>query len=123
VRGAYHPHELAAHASQGRSLSISTDTLPPVWTSKSETDACYDECAAKIVGAIKADIDSRKGRAMNVLPSVGVLFGTHNWDSCKLILDGLVESGLASKRSKQEGDLVVLGDEVTERLVIGQLYG
>jgi proline dehydrogenase len=77
-----------------------------------------------IVGAIKADIDSRKGQAMGAIPSVAVLFGTHNWNSCKLILDALVESGLASKRSNsEEGGLVVLGDEVTDRLVIGQLYG
>jgi len=75
-----------------------------------------------LVGAIKADLDSGKGKATNgsMLPSVGVLFGTHNWDSCRLVLDELVKSDLATKG---EEDLVVLGDEVTERLTIGQLYG
>lgn len=53
-------------------------------------------------------------------PTVGVLFGTHNWASCGLILDELVDSGLAHKGEK---DQVVLGDDVTERLTIGQLYG
>ena len=122
VRGAYHPHELAAHGAQSHSSSISSDTQPPVWTSKPETDACYNACARILVSTIKADIDSRKRRCTNTLPSVGVLFGTHNWESCKLILDELVKSGLASKGPKGE-DLVVLGDEVTERLTIGQLYG
>jgi proline dehydrogenase len=76
-----------------------------------------------LVSTIKADVDSRKGRGTaNALPSVGVLFGTHNWDSCRLILDELVKSGLASKGPKGE-DVVVLGEEVTERLTIGQLYG
>jgi proline dehydrogenase len=122
VRGAYHPHELSAHAAHGQSLSISTDAQPPVWTSKPETDECYNTCARMLVSAIKADVDSRRRWCANALPSMGVLFGTHNWDSCRLILDELVKSGLASKGPK-ENDLVILGDEVTERLTIGQLYG
>ena len=53
VRGAYHPYELAVYAglhgnqAQGEhtvSLSLSKDTLPPVWTAKEETDACFDTC-------------------------------------------------------------------------------
>lgn len=122
VRGAYHPHELSAHAAPDKYCSISSDAEPPVWTSKSETDMCYNTCVKMLVNSIKADVDSRKGRNANSLPSVGMLFGTHNWDSCMLILDELVKYGLASKGPNEE-DLVVLGDGVAERLTIGQLYG
>ncbi|KAF9466940.1 FAD-linked oxidoreductase-like protein [Collybia nuda] len=118
VRGAYHPHEIAAHAgvSDKRSLSISPDPQPPVWMTKAETDQCYDACAKVLVKAIKDDLLSTGAPA----PTVGVLFGTHNWASCGLILDELVDSGLAHKG---ERDQVVLSDDVTERLTIGQLYG
>jgi proline dehydrogenase len=70
------------------------------------------------VGAIKDDLDS--GNVST--PTIGVLFGTHNWKSCGLILDELVKSGLARK-DRGGRDQVVLGDDVTERLTIGQLYG
>ncbi|TFK67661.1 FAD-linked oxidoreductase [Pluteus cervinus] len=182
VRGAYHPHEMAAHScrpgSDSRSpntLSISPDALPPVWDTKDETDRCYNSCLRMLVGAVKVDIDSSPSpspslsppavsslpglraspwysswfaRDMQTSPAalippvvtpvhttngtgsprIGVLFGTHNWKSCGLILDELVRSGLAKERSgpstSSPGEAVVeVTEGVADRIAIGQLYG
>ena len=61
-------------------------------------------------------------------PSIGVLFGTHNWTSCGLILKNLVDAGLAvtsdGKEFKPEAaEVVKISDEAVERIAIGQLYG
>lgn len=121
VRGAYHPHELAAIEAReagNTSLSISPDTTPPVWTSKEETDNCYNSCAKFLISKIKEDIDTngRRGRQQKV----GVLFGTHNWQSCDIILNELVETGLGTR---DEGGIVTLEERLTERLTFGQLFG
>jgi len=126
VRGAYHPHELAVHASAHSpfpsstpsALSISPDPLPPVWPTKPETDACYNDCARLLVSRVRADVDAqRAGRAG---PALGVLFGTHNWQSCALILDELAAHGLARKDA--DGRLRIAG-EAAERVAVAQLYG
>ena len=63
------------------------------------------------------------------LPGIGVLFGTHNWDSCNLFLNQLIDSGLGTvvttidPRSGKNVQKVELSDAVTERIAIGQLYG
>lgn len=183
VRGAYHPHELAAYdaARAGKpSLSISRDDdgNPPVWDTKEETDECYDGCARVLVRAVvddvrggggrvgfgkgvggEAEVDGVRredrwswlrsrfrpastltGRTSTAVglrdayeyktPSVGVLFGTHNWNSCRLILAELVRGGLAvqevhkSLAVSNEGEGVVsISDAATERVALGQLYG
>lgn len=51
-----------------------------------------------------------------------MLFGTHNWESCDLILDELVKEGLAEKVVGEE-NVVSLDEDVTERLTMGQLFG
>ncbi|KAH9949482.1 FAD-linked oxidoreductase [Amylocystis lapponica] len=106
VRGAYHPHELAAHAS---ATSISTDAVPPVWLSKPETDACYDACAALLVGYVARAPEH----------GLGILFGTHNWASAERVLGELVRSGLAGSKD----GVVSIPDTVAEHVAIGQLYG
>ncbi|KAI0344244.1 FAD-linked oxidoreductase [Trametopsis cervina] len=133
VRGAYHPHEIQAHTAK---LSISPDSLPPVWPVKSDTDDCYNACAEVLLDAIADDIAHPpassffgrwfgSSRHTESTPTVGVLFGTHNWKSCKLILDGLVKRGLAQVEGVTlDGEPTVrIADEVTERLTLGQLYG
>jgi len=106
VRGAYHHLEVQADPSP--------ETCP-VWMSKPETDACYDSCAAVLVGAVRQDIE-RRGPSV---PRVGVLFGTHNRTSCMKVLDGLVREGIA----RREGDKTIICAPAAERCVIGQLYG
>ncbi|EEB97499.1 hypothetical protein MPER_03168 [Moniliophthora perniciosa FA553] len=105
VRGAYHPHEVAASRDRtlgNPSLSISPEEHPPVWSVKEETDKCYDECIKLLIGWIKDDIQ-HKGRGQGI----GVLQGIAKEE-------GVSENGES---------VVVLGDEVTERLTMGQLYG
>ncbi|KAJ7155870.1 FAD-linked oxidoreductase [Mycena filopes] len=109
VRGAYHPHELAAHAES----TSSPNALPPVWETKADTDETYDACAALLLDAVAADF--ARGQQ-----GVGALFGTHNWVSCKKILEGLKERGLAS--AMPHGRLRVV-DRVGEQVAFGQLYG
>ena len=102
VRGAYHPHELAAHPATaeaadksavpqgfgvGYSPSISPDPVPPVWTEKAETDARYNACVRVLLQAVRADVGEAK-ESTNT--TIGVLFGTHNWESAGLIVDELV---------------------------------
>ena len=173
VRGAYHPHELAAHravAYDGRSLiSISPDAEPPVWMEKRQTDEAYNECLQVLIKAVKEDVErcekevvghtvvekisdvtkkgwfglfaiSRAGNtntkrsankattALPPPPSIGVLFGTHNWTSCALILKNLVDAGLAVTSNGLEfkpeaAEVVKISDEAVERIAVGQLYG
>ncbi|KAJ3725778.1 FAD-linked oxidoreductase-like protein [Lentinula raphanica] len=153
VRGAYHPHEVLAHEAakmQGhQSLSISPDVSPPVWTTKEDTDKCYNDCVRLLVGWVKDDVhyghggsgitpfapsisvaswfwrkNQSKSKHEN-LPRIGVLFGTHNWSSVRLILSELHTNGLAEdQRVGNEGEPgLKLDDEVTERVTLGQLYG
>lgn len=197
VRGAYHPHEIAAHEAalafdrahgvedssferaatiQNRpSLSISPDIEPPVWTEKRDTDERYNACVKVLIEAIKEDVLKSEERSwkntetspsatgeissglsyvrgwihgtagvgassadtnfkvheqsasVDVTPRIGVLFGTHNWDSCSLILKELLRNGLAVEEfvvpdSNSTGRIKV-GQEVVERVAIGQLYG
>ncbi len=54
---------------------------------------------------------------------MGILFRTHNWMSCELILKELVTMGLAKCVEGEGEEVMSLGDEVTEWLTIGQLFG
>ncbi|PCH33066.1 FAD-linked oxidoreductase [Wolfiporia cocos MD-104 SS10] len=127
VRGAYQPHEVAAHAAaasgspseheHGHAVSISPDPAPPVWATKAETDACYNACAALLLRHVRADIDAARAGAA---PGIGVLFGSHNWRSMDLILGEMAYLGLGSPTA--EG-VVWVPEEVTERVALGQLYG
>ncbi|KAF9235880.1 FAD-linked oxidoreductase [Melanogaster broomeanus] len=135
VRGAYHPYELAAHPSTSTSstdtnntygsISISPDPYPPVHASKPDTDACYNECASVLVRAVADDLASPTSPTRP--PRVGVLFGTHNWLSCELVLGELVNNGLAREDpgdAAGEGKgALVLPPDVAERITFSQLYG
>ncbi|EPQ61156.1 FAD-linked oxidoreductase, partial [Gloeophyllum trabeum ATCC 11539] len=140
VRGAYHPHETLAHPSSAqtsaalRSLSISPDPLLPVWAEKAETDRCYNECARVLVENIRHDVETRRGGASfwswgrrqgqeRDVPRIGVLFGTHNWESANKILEELAKNGLAEREREDGEDVFRVPEAVTERLTMGQLYG
>lgn len=125
------------------SLSISPDVEPPVWLEKKESDKTYNQCVGVLIRAVKEDVKRCSG-SMSVKkqgwfggllggsknnaaagtespPGIGVLFGTHNWDSCALILKELVGNGLAVEDSEQAP--IRVGEEAAERVAIGQLYG
>lgn len=55
------------------------------------------------------------------MPQVGVLFGTHNRQSCDIILRALVSSGLA--KAKEGMSKVEVANRIVDRLAFGQLYG
>ncbi|KAJ7599308.1 FAD-linked oxidoreductase-like protein [Mycena floridula] len=127
VRGAYHSHELAAHKDHS-DKTLSPDDLIPVWTSKTETDQCYNACAKVLVTAIRDDLCKNSGWSGWLGKSesnqeIGVLFGTHNWNSCNLILDELVKQGLATLTDGPQGPLYTLDENVAERITMGQLFG
>lgn len=143
MRGAYHPNEVSMHATrrfietEGKavvsassglsSLSISPEEVSPVWETKQETDECYNACARMLVGRVAADVDvdaaKRAGRQDIAIPKLGVLFGTHNWESCGVILDMLVTKGIATRACEGDKEVVLIPDETAERVTLGQLYG
>ncbi|KAF8972552.1 FAD-linked oxidoreductase-like protein [Flammula alnicola] len=108
---------------------------------KDDVDRCAGRAARKadeVVG-----IDERKGwftglfgwtkdamdtatspvkEQMPSVPGIGVLFGTHNWDSSALVLKELVRNGLAVEDTRIEQGIKVR-NETVERIAIGQLYG
>lgn len=143
VRGAYHEYEIHAHGAAKNkedSVSISPDPEPPVWMTKSETDACFNEGVRTLVKAVAADVSASNSRSWRgtwsmssasstdvpSVPRIGVIFGTHNWESCDVVLEELVKANLASKEEiQEEGKRVVVSvrDDVTQRVAIAQLYG
>ncbi|KAF8337661.1 FAD-linked oxidoreductase [Amanita rubescens] len=145
VRGAYHEYEIHAHSdakSKEDSVSISPDPEPPVWMTKSETDACFNEGVRTLVKAIATDVSAswrdtknwwsisrtNSNTALSV-PRIAVIFGTHNRESCDVVLEELVKANLASKEEiEEEGrkgkrTVVSVRDDVAQRIAIAQLYG
>jgi proline dehydrogenase len=101
--------------------SISPEPYPPVWLEKQETDQCYNACARLLISEIKADVERQVKSGGPA--RIGVLFGTHNWESCNIILKELVDRGLAVE-DEDKGEIIVrIGTDVTNRLIFGQLYG
>jgi len=110
VRGAYHEQEVMPISP---SFSLTTNaSWPPVFTSKDDTDRCYDAAIVELVRAV-ANADGRG-------PRVGVLFASHNPGSCAKVLDALVSVGLATH---EEDGMVKLNDLAAERVSLAQLYG
>jgi proline dehydrogenase len=76
-----------------------------------------------LLRAVQQDLKSSSSRLMGIkedkIPTIGVLFGTHNWESCQLILDKIRSLGLG----EVDGQVVKIRDDVVRRLTMGQLYG
>lgn len=83
-----------------------------MFTSKEDTDRCYDAAIAELVRAV-ANADGSG-------PRVGVLFASHNPESCAKVLDALVSEGLATH---EEAGTVRVNDLAAERVSLAQLYG
>lgn len=117
VRGAYVDTELAAHSRtlNGSIIPLSPEDKPPTFSSKQETDAAYDRCVSVLVGQV----------ASESVPKVGVMFGTHNWKSCKLVLDEIVRVGLGKEVDLpiSRGKKIVVSEQVAKRVCMAQLYG
>ena len=92
--------------------------MPPVWLSKDETDACYDESVRTLISLVREDVEACKKGAAG--PTIGALFGTHNWNSANLVVDQLVKQELASEESDKT---VRVSDAAMQRVAVAQLYG
>jgi len=111
VRGAYHEQEAASNSR----VSISPEGSPPVYLTKAETDASFNDCARTLVNRIS--LDARQ----NLQPRISVLFGTHNTESCRLVISLLEQEGLA-KAGALRGT-VCLSRSTALRISFGQLFG
>jgi len=143
VRGAYHHYEIEAHQNRGNStssvsLSLSNESEPPVWMTKQETDKCFDTCVRVLIERVRDDVQSQDRTGT---PGIGILFGTHNWTSSKLILSELVRWGLAgvsttstsrhssdsglleTSTSEQDDQVLSIPGTVADRVCMGHLYG
>jgi proline dehydrogenase len=115
-----------------RCAAISGAALPPRvdpvenkgWFGDIFAGSVTKRIANKVVGGVPGSIPLSA-------PAIGVLFGTHNWDSCALILQELKRNGLAvddtSRRisglAEQPEHPIKVGEETVQRVAIGQLYG
>jgi proline dehydrogenase len=112
VRGAYHSQEIHQHESN----LTNENTPPPVWSEKVETDNCYNECAGSLLDQLVSPSGS------NTSPKIGILFGTHNKDSCDFVMNGLVKRGLASENTSK-GSVLKVAQWVSGQVQLGQLLG
>ncbi|CAE6499008.1 unnamed protein product [Rhizoctonia solani] len=118
VRGAYHGQEIAHHEKRMATAESGEEVEPnpAVWLYKHETDHCFDEAAELLIKHGAASLASRNSRQ----PKLGLLFGTHNEQSCRHVLDCMIASGLA--RKNQDG-LAEVKSGVEDMVCFGQLYG
>lgn len=127
VRGAYHDQELARWDDKSSSTTFRAPLrAAPVWQTKPETDACYDAGIDILLDALLEDVKTsgKKGG----LPRVGVIFATHNPESVRKVVGGMVRRKLATSRVKDEdwlrvAEVLDVGSEVRKRVIMGQLYG
>lgn len=112
VRGAYLAGEPAYHRAQGRT------GLPPTWSTKVETDVCYDTLAAELVDRIAKDLKDPEPAGDS--PRVALMIAGHNATSIKKVLERLRDQdGLAENR----GTCLAMADELRGRLTFGQILG
>ncbi|KAG8704558.1 hypothetical protein FRC09_003455 [Ceratobasidium sp. 395] len=118
VRGAYHGQEIAYHNKRLAATGVDSDVedLPPVWLQKDETDKCFNDCAKSLVEEVQGSFSSNP----NKKSGVGLLFGTHNKESCQHVLNSMVESGLGQKDTDGR---VLVKSGVEDAICFGQLYG
>lgn len=118
VRGAYHGQEISQHTKRlaAAAPGVEVEAVPPVWLQKSDTDRCFDESAKALV----EQVQRARGFSIGRTTGVGLLFGTHNKQSCQHVLTCMVSSGLAQKDSEGR---VLVKPGVEDTICFGQLYG
>jgi proline dehydrogenase len=131
VRGAYHGLEtskwIAAHPPTPGQPTLP----PPVWQTKPETDACYNDGLNVLLDEIASDVKKER----NPVPRIAAILGTHNPESVAMLAAGLVERGLArpgkelkeavegQREEDREAKYLEVGHETRKRIAVGQLYG
>ncbi|KAG9084581.1 hypothetical protein FRC06_003989, partial [Ceratobasidium sp. 370] len=118
VRGAYHGQEIAYHQKRLAAAGSGSDVedLPAVWLRKDETDRCFNDCARSLVGQVQSTFGSSTSKGTGV----GLLFGTHNKESCQHVLNSMVALGLGQKDADGR---VAIRAGVEDAICFGQLYG
>ncbi|CAE7077422.1 unnamed protein product [Rhizoctonia solani] len=118
VRGAYHGQEIAYHEKRMATAKPGeeVESSPAVWLHKHETDRCFDGAAELLVKHTAASLALKNQRQ----PKLGLLFGTHNKQSCEHVLECMISSGLAHKN---EDGLAEVKPGVENMICFGQLYG
>lgn len=113
VRGAYLAGEPAYHRAEGRTGP------PPTWSTKSETDECYDSLAGSLVDRLAEEIKDGSGQSKKP-PELALMIAGHNSTSIKKVLEKLRDQGgLAENRGKH----LAMADELRGRLTFGQILG
>lgn len=110
VRGAY----MVAERKRAKELGRES----PVWDDKPGTDKCFNDCAAYMVEAVAEDL-RLAANDPSAAPRAGVMLGSHNPYSVRLVLSNLRERGIIRNR---EGGKVEMSNEVRRRVAFGQLY-
>jgi len=108
VRGAYVDWERAEAKSKSRE--------DPIWSTKPETDACFDSCAHLMTEEIAEDVKKNGDN-----PQVGVMYASHNISSIRRVLEEMRRRKLVWNDQAQ-GKLVI-EDKMRTRVVFGQLLG
>ncbi|CUA71364.1 hypothetical protein RSOLAG22IIIB_04579 [Rhizoctonia solani] len=118
VRGAYHGQEIAYHEKRMATAKPGDEVEPnpAVWLHKHETDRCFDGAAELLIRHTSGSLTSKYPRQLKL----GLLFGTHNKQSCEHVLNCMISSGLAQKN--EEG-LAEVKPGVEDMICFGQLYG
>ena len=89
-----------------------------VWMTKSQTNACFNEGVCTLIGVIAADagacdngwrgwpiLSASRGKSIGLSVSrIAVIFGTHSWESCDVVMGELVKTNLARKEEIQGDD-------------------
>lgn len=122
VRGAYIDAEHAAASH----LGIET----PAWSSKAETDACFDRCAGILAGQIAAYAQAKGQSIDSSFPeqSVAAMFASHNRASVATLLSlfeqlEIATAGGAADQLRPGMQGLSLRAGARERICFGQLYG
>ncbi|KAI9637293.1 FAD-linked oxidoreductase-like protein [Dioszegia hungarica] len=109
VRGAYFVQERKKWKDEGR------PGPDPIWADKEATDKAYDGSVTTIISTLARQLHSTHSeRALNVV------FGTHNQESCDLIVERLKAEGLAVLGEKKGS--VRLREDVQGKVFVAQLY-
>lgn len=113
VRGAYHSQEVENHFKD----PANKDTPPPVWSEKYETDQCFNECASLLLDKVSRPSTSP---GTPVPSTIGVLFGTHNKESCDVVIDELWRRGLTTPDGN---GMLNVPESTSAQVQLGQLLG
>jgi proline dehydrogenase len=118
VRGAYHGQEISYHQKRlaAAKPGDEIESEPAVWLHKDETDRCFDDAAKFLIEHVATSLSSRSSQH----PKLGLLFGTHNKQSCQHVLDCMIDSKLARKDTDGR---VKVKPGIESMVCFGQLYG